>query len=208
MEAFGQEKAKKLSASSWGCELKCESGRRWKDNSCQPLREAVSWNVHVKGHSGDEYSQPLREAVSWNSNPSREVAAQARQPLREAVSWNDMEHVLKGGFKSQPLREAVSWNYCSTIVNSRIGSQPLREAVSWNVINAERRSGCAVSLFVRLWVEIDPKDKAYKEGYVSLFVRLWVEIWWSIGSDADELCQPLREAVSWNVTNVCLTITV
>ena len=33
------------SASSWGCELKCESSNRIMFTRCQPLREAVSWNT-------------------------------------------------------------------------------------------------------------------------------------------------------------------
>ena len=58
---------------------------------------------------------------------------------------------------------------------------------------------CCVSLFVRLWVEILTSVKQDFSWIVSLFVRLWVEICHSTHQKQDITCQPLREAVSWNV---------
>ena len=56
----------KLSASSWGCELKCQGRRYPLLYSRQPLREAVSWNFDRSHNAQNVTCQPLREAVSWN----------------------------------------------------------------------------------------------------------------------------------------------
>ena len=78
-----------MSASSWGCELKSfkVSDKRhpqlvslfvrlWVEiikiadfvasRTCQPLREAVSWNGRMNIGLFEICGQPLREAVSWN----------------------------------------------------------------------------------------------------------------------------------------------
>ena len=57
-----------------------------------------------------------------------------------------------------------------------------------------------VSLFVRLWVEMINSLYVCSNSLVSLFVRLWVEIKLFILDSSHHSCQPLREAVSWNVT--------
>ena len=95
-----------LSASSWGCELKYESNqnslvqspvslfvRLWVEISshtpnnrilsCQPLREAVSWNTKSLVKCGKASSQPLREAVSWNST----ITKAKQLEMRSASSW-------------------------------------------------------------------------------------------------------------------------
>ena len=99
--------------------------------------------------------QPLREAVSWNKIVLNFVIFFTRQPLREAVSWNLIEFFLVLSEYGQPLREAVSWNVWvlrhTQIVSSR---QPLREAVSWNTCGGRSINTTRVSLFVRLWVEM------------------------------------------------------
>ena len=81
--------------------------------------------------------------------------------------------------------------------------QPLREAVSWNVIF---RMVCpfryAVSLFVRLWVEMFCQKNYFTRCFVSLFVRLWVEISTRGPAHSRWKRQPLREAVSWNISPV------
>ena len=101
-------------------------------------------------------------------------------------------------FSCQPLREAVSWNVEKLNGMSEGQSQPLREAVSWNVWNCITITDDTVSLFVRLWVEIQISGRqwcrirsasswgcelkwpdivpVFWRILVSLFVRLWVEI--------------------------------
>ena len=93
--------------------------------------------------------------------------------------WVEILKLLSCVNKSacQPLREAVSWNGKGIVGTRYDFRQPLREAVSWNTsISAAKEEGSAVSLFVRLWVEM-----------------LWYR-----RSLSSEPCQPLREAVSWN----------
>ena len=48
--------------------------------------------------------------------------------------------------------------------------------MSWNLCTRSNLLRCGVSLFVRLWVEIEPKILTLKSCIVSLFVRLWVEM--------------------------------
>ena len=122
-----------LSASSWGCELKCRQQKPHQSaDRCQPLREAVSWNVSRPIYIESDMCQPLREAVSWNTwdiikkgrcvvslfvrlwveifTTIFTVICVLRQPLREAVSWNILPYNIECFWERQPLREAVSWN--------------------------------------------------------------------------------------------------
>ncbi len=79
--------------------------------------------------------------------------------------------------------------------------QPPREAVSWNAMVLERPMIHTVSLLVRLWVEIEKLTANTRQLRVSLLVRLWVEIDLNGGWLQILLCQPPREAVSWNEHN-------
>ncbi len=144
------------SASSWGCELKYTMNWTLQRNTCQPLREAVSWNsASIRSTTLSNGRQPLREAVSWNMTGDYMVAVQEGQPLREAVSWNSL---------------------CQRNLTEKVGS-----ASSWGCelkfIHAVYDvPGKAVSLFVRLWVEIVRILSTSELMAVSLFVRLWVEM--------------------------------
>ena len=127
---------------------------------------------------------------------------------------------------SQPLREAVSWNALALQFALAVISQPLREAVSWNTNTyPNKNSLIVVSLFVRLWVEINQMLSEILPMMVSLFVRLWVEIYDNFGTCVQKRSasswgcelkcrkqlimdsqnrQPLREAVSWNIHIIAL----
>ena len=84
--------------------------------------------------------------------------------------------------------------------NRRYDSQPLREAVSWNAWKINANSPGSVSLFVRLWVEMQKIVMLLILPKVSLFVRLWVEMSTVKDRRTGASCQPLREAVSWNIS--------
>ena len=195
---FWKRKSNHQSASSWGCELKYyekdESGnqtlvslfvRLWveiriqtQDRRCTV--SASSWGCELKFLQLGAAISHLPSASSWGCelkcpvHPSyREVP---RQPLREAVSWN-----IKGGF-------------CDVLVVC----QPLREAVSWNASRIGSVQNTIVSLFVRLWVEINHSTHREARITVSLFVRLWVEMPYGTTKCKWDTSQPLREAVSWN----------
>ena len=159
----------------------------------------MSWNTNASYNGTDADSQPLREAVSWNGllkslEMSRKVSLFVRlwveihrscrnsnpgscQPLREAVSWNMTGDYMVAVQEGQPLREAVSWNsLCQRNLTEKVGS-----ASSWGCelkfIHAVYDvPGKAVSLFVRLWVEIVRILSTSELMAVSLFVRLWVEM--------------------------------
>ena len=100
---------------------------------CQPLREAVSWNIprRIKKMS------LCSSASSWGC---------------ELKCYN---FCRKTSVRGQPLREAVSWNTIISQIVTGMICQPLREAVSWNEeYNKQRKEQSIVSLFVRLWVEM------------------------------------------------------
>ena len=146
-------------------------------NCCQPLREAVSWNNPISFNPATwqvslfvrlwvemlQYSLCKRHfwsASSWGCELKYWVWVWAcriwqSQPLREAVSWNVCLPGNMWIYLCQPLREAVSWNEDLLKAYTKVQSQPLREAVSWNIKNSIVNSIILVSLFVRLWVEID-----------------------------------------------------
>ena len=170
--------------------------------NCQPLREAVSWNILLITYRNLVMSQPLREAVSWN------IIFQVCSRFVFFVSlfvrlWVEIIHIIRNhwihtqsasswgcelkcicsyswrkGDDRQPLREAVSWNDLLTSKLRRILSQPLREAVSWN--NRHGVKSCFDSR-QPLREAVSWNWKTLRELYVSFR-------------------QPLREAVSWNTT--------
>ncbi len=143
-------------------------------------------------------------------------------PLREDVSWNVMFPTGKLGNTCHPLREDVSWNnivcdismelvvilfvrmwveiYSPISTAQNCFGHPLREDVSWNAYLTIMLKHFFVILFVRMWVEI------YKPLYVHF----------SDSSSSSWGCElkcfytqvytflfrhPLREDVSWNVSN-------
>ena len=133
-EHYMLQKASELSASSWGCELKYVM----QCVSCQKrIVSASSWGCELKLFRKPVlrflYGQPLREAVSWNANVQKKREGVICQPLREAVSWNIKNNKSITAPPCQPLREAVSWNEISLISHLLL----------------------LVSLFVRLWVEME-----------------------------------------------------
>ena len=166
---------------------------------CQPLREAVSWNIprRIKKMSlcssasswGCELKcynfcrktsvrgQPLREAVSWNTIISQIVTGMICQPLREAVSWNEEYNKQRKeqSIVSLFVRLWVEMAWIMSIFLC-VSCQPLREAVSWNATILRISVSLYVSLFVRLWVEMCISGIQSNTPCVSLFVRLWVEI--------------------------------
>ena len=145
-----------LSASSWGCELKCHCCiflsfrshvslfvRLWVEISsqlsqkvseaCQPLREAVSWNVSKNEQFDTSTGQPLREAVSWNNLPKwlNDLV------VSSASSWGCELKCARGIIDRCQFRSASSWG-CELKWKDRHSMgfnnrQPLREAVSWNI---------------------------------------------------------------------------
>ena len=211
---------KKLSASSWGCELKYFHISIDYGESCQPLREAVSWNIILVR---TRFCQ-LPSASSWGCElkymfvkhrmdmflvslfvrlwVEMRIFSLRSHMSQSASSWGCELKYNRAGrrwlTRGQPLREAVSWNAWKIFQEIKLFCQPLREAVSWNLINLHSCAMPHVSLFVRLWVEMLLRLYFRRSVLVSLFVRLWVEIrpglllWFHSNS------QPLREAVSWN----------
>ena len=142
-----------MSASSWGCELKCQWYWQQAQKSCQPPREAVSWNVFNES-SGIQTAVSLlvrlwveifylSELVSRYSVSllvrlwveivlvSAHIGARTGQPPREAVSWNYSICAYKYSYMS-----ASSWGcelkYITEYCTCKFFSQPPREAVSWN----------------------------------------------------------------------------
>ena len=81
-------------------------------------------------------------------------SANNRQPPCEAVSWNTNIWTTMMQNPSQPPCEAVSWNTPSTYLYTGYDGQPPCEAVSWNVQLRNMALHSAVSLLVRLWVEM------------------------------------------------------
>ena len=99
---------------------------------CQPLREAVSWNIQRTNYRNNCLCQPLREAVSWNTGET--------ETLKDlGVSASSWGCELKSFYKEVSLiwpMSASSWGCELKFQKVRRQAwtqcQPLREAVSWN----------------------------------------------------------------------------
>ena len=216
-----QQAGEKLSASSWGCELKYLADVRQAEHYSQPLREAVSWNTTMKKmRSGIpesasswgcelkylwlfSYSSTSLSASSWGCELKYQrmikVQRLLRQPLREAVSWNVPSSISTTAYAVSLFVRLWVEIPLEPYSEWLASCQPLREAVSWNANLRGFDASDVVSLFVRLWVEIPALYNTADIVVVSLFVRLWVEITSWYRELRSLVSQPLREAVSWNV---------
>ena len=165
-----------MSASLWGCELKCKKVGIKMAEISQPPCEAVSWNNNVRTNHNIFHSQPPCEAVSWNYQLIYMICLIPCQPPCEAVSWNVGIPCKYLGTLRQPPCEAVSWNINVSETLDETKRQPPCEAVSWNNF-----FGCSHTVYNR-----QPPCEAVSWNnffhvlcfslYVSLLVRLWVEI--------------------------------
>ena len=209
------------SASLWGCELKYPALTSLLTKGRQPPCEAVSWNIKsLKLLADTVVSLLVRLWVEINRilRETRKQKLSASLWGCELKYWKRWYAILSPG---QPPCEAVSWNVCAAAEPYGRFRQPPCEAVSWNRATGKWRTGLAVSLLVRLWVEILTGRIIEEHSAVSLLVRLWVEIleycqptptggvsllvrlWVEMYRNSYRLhletCQPPCEAVSWNV---------
>ena len=114
-----------MSASSWGCELKC----------------IVPVGPHVYILSASSWGCELKWPDAWPSDP------EPGQPLREAVSWNNLNPTYS------TLRLWVEISTKADASDCFIVSLFVRLWVEIKVRH-HGIIGAFVSLFVRLWVEI------------------------------------------------------
>ena len=131
--------------------------------------------------------------------------------LGSASSWGcelkyESQHWRRKSHCCQPLREAVSWNTLKSRTIEQIAvSLFVRLWVEMTITFSDGDSE-NVSLFVRLWVEISADEDLTKMLAVSLFVRLWVEIL----VDVDDIQRQMKLASSWGCElkweNVCHVI--
>ena len=189
-----------LSASLWGCELKCQrilvegslgqSASLWGcELKCtRPLIEfdkiIVSLLVRLWVEIMIVPSGKRTLGVSLLVRLWVEIPSETPVVLNQYVSllvrlWVEIMRISDTGVTSigQPPCEAVSWNAPRVSTDGIILCQPPCEAVSWNVSSfVGRWVAGVVSLLVRLWVEIWWSYRHNNRKNVSLLVRLWVEI--------------------------------
>ena len=144
-----------LSASSWGCELKCQILALETGIIRQPPREAVSWNENYTGKG----IAKTESASSWGC----ELKFHEGDTIHR---WNVVSLLVRlwVEISCRPrnyfiLTSASSWGcelkYIRTLPANRFFyCQPPREAVSWNVRTLIWKHRAKVSLLVRLWVEM------------------------------------------------------
>ena len=121
------------------------------------------------------------------------------------MSWNNYAFFFVSACSCQPLREAVSWNTVLSLALEVVSSS----ASSWGcelkytIVN-ELWRWCDVSLFVRLWVEIFLALKTYASllsaSSWGCELKCYLPVIITIN-----VCQPLREAVSWNNNGLLIT---
>ena len=190
-----------VSASSWGCELKSIEKLFSFFHIGQPLREAVSWKMKSVEERVEKGGQPLREAVSWKNRGDGIVTC---NPVSLFVRlWVEMLWYPAAAYSEW---SASSWGcelkYINIVQSDHTSGQPLREAVSWNMTESDTFGFIFVSLFVRLWVEMQNKYRRAKE---SASQPLREAVSWNaadVGYLGVDRRQSLREAVSWNTNNL------
>ena len=165
-----------MSASSWGCELKCYK--------------------YIIPHLLLNVSLLVRLWVEMlNTLENTELSTSASSWGCELKCIKNCHHITP---LSQPPREAVSWN---KPINSDLGyniRQPPREAVSWNTGNCRTCFTYTVSLLVRLWVEIRISPRLANSSQPSASSWGCELKWFETNLMWVMSCQPPREAVSWN----------
>ena len=165
-----------LSASSWGCELKCDCWKKTGKKESQPPREAVSWNII-------SFNLSLAHAVSLLVRLWVEIPLTSTGYVRRLVSLLVRLWVEIGMDAITLLSYVVSllvrlWVEISAAWTAK---KRLTSASSW---------GCELK-WIMSWQHLH-------QFHVSLLVRLWVEIIFDHIFAECMRCQPPREAVSWN----------
>ena len=123
-----------MSASSWGCELKCQCH----DHGLHCFLSASSWGCELKFFGEHERIWCKPSAFSWGCelkyqyNLCKHLQFWVSLFVRLWVEIYKARYTTKAN-RCQPLREAVSWNVHTWHVSISGQSQPLREAVSWNM---------------------------------------------------------------------------
>ena len=169
--------AELLSASSWGCELKLILGACSGGIYCQPLREAVSWNLKYWYCS----PSPVKSASSWGCELKYGCNVHILFKTLSASSWGCELKYERSCDRNWKEPSASSWG-CelkfipkSSYIKKRGVSLFVRLWVEmW--LTVTNGTHFNVSLFVRLWVEMLHLPAFRHCRQVSLFVRLWVEI--------------------------------
>ena len=200
---------------------------KYSGRNSQPLREAVSWNdVNIKTAKDNLVSLFVRLWVEmiykkYKTKQEKSASSWGCELKFRNGHWHAMDH-------RQPLREAVSWNnglsatgvnqVVSLFVRLWVEMQQINMHSHWPLVSLFVRlwvemisclgfpSSSRVSLFVRLWVEMEQMKLWNFPDPVSLFVRLWVEMTLVMKKMPGSMRQPLREAVSWNINEMCFSI--
>ena len=159
---------------------------------CQPLREAVSWSLHILLKANwKPVSLFVRLWVEIILSAILQLVRIVSLFVRLCVEIWTLPGVFHGVSVSLFVRLWVEMS------SERLTSSFLLSASSWG---CELKYHChydilissSVSLFVRLWVEISVSVSPVKTDFVSLFVRLWVEI-----TITKVPQQEMRSASSW-----------
>ena len=145
-----------MSASLWGCELKCHE--RFREALCFHVSLLVRLWVEIPWI--EEGGLCRLSASLWGCElkcPSCPCSwsFRCRQPPCEAVSWNAFNSSVRWCHVGQPPCEAVSWNI--NIRSDRSIGNPSASLWGCELKCHCRNSGtrgCEVSLLVRLWVEM------------------------------------------------------
>ena len=122
------------------------------------IKSASSWGCELKCVVSCWNISFSLSASSWGCELKYNISVQYPGEMSSASSWGC----------------ELKWTHINRY--NIISCQPLREAVSWNVKYRKVWYNQPVSLFVRLWVEMEMQQKHLWKHSVSLFVRLWVEI--------------------------------
>ena len=135
-----------------------------------------------------------------------QVIVEISHPLREDVSWNIL-------FMSDQIYSIVilfvrMW---VEIISIATCCQPYGVILFVRMwVEISRALEClldsSVILFVRMWVEISSGGQGYATITVILFVRMWVEIKSNVMRTRTCKSHPLREDVSWNHSNINITL--
>ena len=154
-----------------------EKGTMGSIEKSHSLRGSVDWNFSFSFLVILCYCHSLRGSVDWNYGIMSIHLLQYSHSLRGSVDWNSSYSVDVNWIDSHSLRGSVDWNVNSErSIGKTYTSLPSRECGLKSIYLDVEESGCEVTPFAGVWIEIVNEKEDFEEKYVTPFAGVWIEI--------------------------------
>ena len=147
---------------------------------CHPLHEGVDWNIHEAGHLWLSELSPSTRGCGLKCFCLIGQASGHNVTLYTRV-WIEITSSLSpdSSVPSHPLHEGVDWNIlnCLHTFNTIMSPSTRGCGLKFRKFMVLQRAS-RVTLYTRVWIEIQYSLVSASPMKVTLYTRVWIEILW------------------------------